>query len=75
MSTSYTDKNLQNFLLELLAGKAGLSPLRSKMTFQTSDKWDGTEAPIIEEEEQSLKDDLWDELGELLLNIWIKLNN
>jgi len=50
MHGSFTNKNLNNFVAELLDGKARLDPLRIDMTFNKSEPWDRTDAPVISEE-------------------------
>ena len=50
MFGSFTPKNVNNFIQELLDGKGRLEPLKIDMKFKTTEKWDRTDAPVITEE-------------------------
>ena len=51
MHGSFSLKNLNNYIQELLDGRGRLQPLNNvKMSFQNSPKWDRTDAPVIPEE-------------------------
>jgi protein disulfide-isomerase A6 len=56
MRGSYAKDNVSSFLQDLLIGKGGLSKLDKEFKVKKADKWDGKDAPIIEEEPLDLDD-------------------
>jgi len=57
MHGSFSLKNLNNYVQELLDGRGKLQPLNHvKMTFQNSPKWDRTDAPVIVEEPEPIEE-------------------
>lgn len=57
MRSSYSNSNLNSFMSDLLIGKGGLLDLKSTIQIKKADKWDGKDAPKIEEEDLSMYDD------------------
>jgi hypothetical protein len=57
MRSSFSAKNLNEFSSDLLIGKGGLETLTSQIKVKKVDKWDGKDAPVIEEEDLSMYDD------------------
>lgn len=46
---SFSQEGVGGFLSDLLVGKVTLEDLRANMKFKKVDKWDGEDAPVIEE--------------------------
>ena len=58
MRSSFSSKNLNEWLSDLLIGRGGLENLSSPIKIKKTDKWDGKDAAVIEEEDLSQYDDL-----------------
>ena len=58
MRSSFSTKNLNEWLGDLLIGKGGLENLSAPIAIKKADKWDGKDAPALEEEDLSMYDDL-----------------
>jgi len=56
MRGSFSESNFNDFLSDLLIGRGGLTNLPGKISWKKADKWDGKDAPVIEE--SPLYDDL-----------------
>ena len=56
MKSSFSDKNISQFLDNLMTGRESLLDLKFPIEFKNVDKWDGKDAEIIEEE--PLDDDM-----------------
>jgi hypothetical protein len=54
MRGSFSTQNLQEFLTDLLIGKGGLQKLPGELKFKKADKWDGKNAPALEENLEDL---------------------
>ncbi len=50
MRGSYSQENVGQFLDDLLIGKGGLSKLDKEFKIKKAEKWDGQDAPPLEEE-------------------------
>ena len=48
MKGSFAEDKLNDFLSDLINGKASLDELKSKLVFKKSDKWDGKDAPPLD---------------------------
>jgi hypothetical protein len=49
MRGSFSESNLNDFLSDLLIGRGGLVKLPGQVKWKKADKWDGKDAPVIEE--------------------------
>ena len=58
MRASFSESNLNDFLSDLLIGRGGLANLPGKITIKKAERWDGEDAPPLEEDEGYLYDDL-----------------
>ena len=60
MRSSFSSKNVNEFVSNLLIGKGGLESLASEIKVKKADKWDGKDAqPYVEEP----YDELWYLIG------------
>lgn len=50
MRGGYSVKDIKQFCSDLMTGRSRLEDLKKKMVFKKVDKWDGKDAPVIEEE-------------------------
>jgi hypothetical protein len=50
MRGSYSQDNVGQFLQDLLIGKGGLGKLDKEFKIKKAEKWDGKDAPALEEE-------------------------
>lgn len=57
MRGSFSKDNVSQFLQDLLVGKGGLSKLDKEFKVKKVDKWDGKDAPVLEEEDYGDLDD------------------
>lgn len=51
MRSSFSEGNVNSFLQDLLIGKGGLMKLEKEFKVKKADKWDGKDAPALEEED------------------------
>mgnify|MGYP001082816334 FL=1 len=57
MKGGFDQKGLNSWLGDLLIGKGGLEDLKQEFKVKKVDKWDGKDAPVIEEESYDYDDD------------------
>jgi len=69
MKSSFSEKSLNEFLKDTLTKGMSLSAIPGEMKFKKADKWDGKDAPVLEEEDYGEYEDLW------LLNIQSRTEN
>lgn len=50
MKASFSENNFSEFLSDLMSGRTGLDDLKAKLSFKSSEAWDGKDATPIEEE-------------------------
>jgi len=58
MKSSFSAKSMNEFLSSTLTRGMSLDPLPGAMKFKKSDKWDGKDAPVLEEEDYGEYEDL-----------------
>ena len=58
MKGGFSEKGINEFIGNLLIGKGGLESLREEFKVKKVDKWDGKDAPVLEDDSY-LYDDLW----------------
>jgi hypothetical protein len=58
MKSSFSQKSMNEFLSSILTRGMSLQPLPGDMKFKKADKWDGKDAPVLEEEDYGAYDDL-----------------
>lgn len=51
MKSSFSEKSLNEFLKDTLTKGMSLSAIPGEMKFKKADKWDGKDAPVLEEED------------------------
>lgn len=56
MRGSYSTNNLNEFLSDLMIGKGGLTSLPGEMQLKKAEKWDGKDAPPLEEDDMYYED-------------------
>ena len=58
MRASFSEGNLNDFLSDLLIGRGGLANLRDKITIKKAERWNGEDAPPLDEDDSYLYDEL-----------------
>lgn len=48
MKGSFAEDRINDFLSDLINGKASLEDLKGKLQFKKADKWDGKDAPPLD---------------------------
>jgi hypothetical protein len=48
MKAAFDEKSFSNYLSDLMSGKVGLEDFKTKVTFKTSEAWNGQDAPPME---------------------------
>lgn len=52
MKGAFNENSFSGFLSDLISGRSSLDDLKQKITVKTVDKWDGKDAPKIEENDE-----------------------
>lgn len=56
MRGSFSANNLNDFINDLLIGKGGLQQLYGEINLKKADKWDGKDAPPLEDDSSMYED-------------------
>ena len=56
MRGSFSANNLKDFINDLLIGKGGLQQLYGEINLKKADKWDGKDAPPLEDDSSMYED-------------------
>jgi hypothetical protein len=58
MKNSFSEKNMNEFLSNTLTKGMSMQAIPGEIKFKKADKWDGKDAPVLEEEDYGEYEDL-----------------